>query len=446
MLKEREQWKSRLGFILAATGSAVGLGNVWRFPFVAGEQGGAAFLVIYLIAVAFIGYPLMVTEISIGRKTQRNPIGAFKALAPNTPWWIVGGVSVLAGFIILSYYSVIAGWSLAFIIESIAGFPEGIEATDQLFGGHKTGIAKPIFYHALFMVIVIGVISAGVVKGIQRVVQWLMPILVVLLLMVVVRSVTLPGASEGIAFLFRPDFSAVSWDTILSAVGQSFFTLSLGMGAIITYGSYLSAKENIPSSSVQVIGADTLIAIISGLAIFPAVFALGFAPDEGAGLVFVTLPAVFAEMPFGGGVGFLFFVLLSIAALTSAISLLEVVVSYFVDEKDWPRKKAAASIGIAAFFVGLLPVLGYSALDHIKFLGMDILDTYDFFADSIMLPLGGALTAAFAGHVWSTKSLMEEANKESKSFRIGSWVGPFLKYIIPIGIIIVMIAGIIEVL
>ncbi|ACB84290.1 sodium-dependent transporter [Natranaerobius thermophilus] len=444
MPDQREQWKSKLGFVLAAAGSAVGLGNVWRFPFVTGEEGGAAFLIIYIIAIIIIGYPLMVTEISLGRHTQRNPVGAFKSIAPNTPWWLVGALSVLTGFVILSYYSVIAGWSLSYIVKSLAGFPIGIEATEQLFGEHTTSLFEPIFYHFLFMAIVVGVISAGVVKGIQRVVTFLMPVLVVLLLAVVIRAVTLPGAGEGLAFLFRPDFSAVSWDTILAAIGQSFFTLSLGMGAILTYGSYLSKNDEIPNSSVQVIGADALIAIISGMAIFPAVFALGFDPGEGPGLVFVTLPAVFAEMPVGGLFGFLFFVLLSIAALTSAISLLEVVVAYFVDEKQWPRKKASATIGLVAFIVGLFPVLGYSALDHVTFMGMDILDTYDFIADSIMLPLGGAMIAFFAGHVWGTRNVMEEANKSATGIRIGDWAAPLLKYIIPIGVIIVMIVGIIE--
>lgn len=445
MPEEREQWKSKLGFILAAAGSAVGLGNIWRFPFVAGEEGGAAFLIIYLVAIVLIGYPLMVSEISLGRFTQRNPAGAFKAIAPKSSWWLVGILSVLTGFTILSYYSVIAGWSLSYIFKALSGFPEGVEAADAMFGEHITGLMEPIFYHLIFMLLCVGVISAGVVKGIQRVVTYLMPILAILIIIVAARSLTLDGAAEGLSFLFAPDFSVVTADTFLAAIGQAFFTLSLGMGAILTYGSYLSKNDDVSGSSVQIIGADLLIAILSGIAIFPAVFAFGFDPADGPGLVFVTLPAVFAEMPAGIIFGTLFFILLSIAALTSAMSLLEVVVAYFVDEKSWQRKKATFIIGAAAFIVGLFPVLGYSALDHVTFAGMDLLDTFDFIADSVMLPLAGALISIFAGHIWGAQNVRDEANRSS-SIQLGTWISPLLKYVIPIAVLIAMITGVIETL
>ena len=444
MPDQREQWKTRLGFVLAAAGSAVGLGNIWRFPYVAGVEGGAAFLILYVICIIFIGYPVMITEISMGRTTQRNPVGAFKALAPNTPWWVVGGIGVLTGFVILSYYSVIAGWSLSYIFKAIGGFPVGIEGTEGLFIGHITGVAEPIIYHLIFMALTVGIIAAGVVKGIQKVVELLMPVLAILLLVVVFRAVTLPGAGEGLAFLFRPDFSQITAETFLAAIGQSFFTLSLGMGAIITYGSYLSKKDEVPNSAIQIIGADTGIAILAGIAIFPAVFALGFEPGAGPGLVFVTLPAVFAEMPAGGLFGFLFFLLLTIAALTSAISLLEVVVAYFVDEKNWPRKKAAVVLGAVIFVVGLPPVLGYSVWSGATTFAGDLLDTYDFIADSVMLPLGGALTTIFAGHVWGAKNVADSANEGANKLKIGLWIEPFLKYVIPIGVIVVMLFGIYE--
>ncbi|OWZ83633.1 sodium-dependent transporter [Natranaerobius trueperi] len=438
----REQWGSKLGFVLAAAGSAVGLGNVWRFPFATGEHGGAAFLFLYLIAVVLIGYPLMVTEISLGRKSRKNPIGTYKNLAPDTPWWLVGGLGVITGFVLLSYYSVIAGWSLSYIFRSLGGFPEGIDAANIMFETHISGLLEPILYHLIFMVITVGVISAGVVKGIQKVVEMLMPVLAILLVAVVFRSVTLEGAREGISFLFRPDFSAVTAKTFLSVIGQSFFTLSLGMGAIITYGSYLSNKDDIPTSSIQIIGADTLLAIISGLAIFPAVFALGFDPGEGPGLVFVTLPAVFAEMPLGGIFGVLFFILLTIAALTSAISLLEVVVAYVIDEKNWPREKAALTVGGVIFLIGLPPILGYSVWSEATTFAGNILDTYDFIANSVMLPLGGALTSIFAGHALGSKNIVEEANKGATSVKIGNWVAPLLRYVIPISVLVVMLFGI----
>ncbi len=448
MVNGREHWASRLGFVLAAAGSAVGLGNIWRFSYVTGEEGGAAFLIIYLITIFLIGYPLMVTEISLGRNTQKNPVGAFKSLAPGSPWWLVGALGVITGFVILSYYSVIAGWSLAFMVNSLGGFPEGIEAAEGMFIGHITGIAAPVIYHAIFMALTAGVIAAGVVKGIQRTVKYLMPVLAVLLVLVVLRSVTLEGAGEGIAFMFAPDFGEVTWTTILRAVGQSFFTLSLGMGAILTYGSYLSNQDEIPGSSIQIVGFDTILAIVAGLAIFPAVFAFGFDPGDGPGLVFVTLPAVFAEMPLGTLFGFLFFLLLSIAALTSAISLLEVVVAYVIDEHNWPRSMAAIVVGIIIFVVGIPPILGYSAWSGFEFAGtgMDILDTYDFFADSIFLPLGGVLTAIFAGYVWGARNVVDEANRGLPSFRIGMWIAPLLMIVIPLGVLAAMVFGIYETL
>ncbi|MGM0421153.1 MAG: sodium-dependent transporter, partial [Bacillota bacterium] len=243
-LFEREHWTSRLGFVLAAAGSAVGLGNIWRFPYVTGTNGGAAFLVLYLIAIIFIGYPVMVTEMTLGRKSQRNPVGAFKSLAPDTPWWLVGGLGVLTGFVILSYYSVVAGWSLAYIFKAIGGFVPDMAFAD-LFVEHISGVGVPIFWHAVFMALTIGIISAGVVDGIQRAVKILMPVLFVLLLVLIGRSLTLEGAGAGLEFFLTPDFGAITAQTFMDAIAQAFFTLSLGMGAMITYGSYLSEKDNI---------------------------------------------------------------------------------------------------------------------------------------------------------------------------------------------------------
>ncbi len=439
-LQQREHWTTRLGFILAAAGSAVGLGNIWRFPYVTGTQGGAAFLVIYLIAIIFIGYPVMITEMTLGRKTQRNPVGAFKALAPNTPWWLVGALGVFTGFVILSYYSVVAGWSLAYIFRAISGFTPDMDFADE-FVGHITGVGVPIFWHAVFMLLTIGIIASGVVKGIQRAVKTLMPILFVLLLVLIVRALTLEGAGEGLSFYLRPDFGAVTATTFNDAIAQAFFTLSLGMGAIITYGSYLSDQDTIGDNAAWVVGLDTGIAILAGFAIFPAVFALGLSPDAGPGLTFITLPGVFAEMPLGSFFGFLFFVLLSIAALTSAISLLEVVVAWIVDEHGWARKKAAIVLGAIIFLVGIPPVLGYSTWDGFEFLGFDVLDTYDWFANSIFLPLGGLLTAIFAGYVWKARNLQEEANRVEGGINVGDWYGFMIKIIVPIAIAVIMIVG-----
>lgn len=442
---QREQWGSRLGFILAAAGSAIGLGNIWRFPYVTGTNGGAAFLIIYLAAIVLIGYPMMVTEVGIGRKTQRNPVGAFKTLAPDTPWWLVGALGVLSGFVILSYYSVVAGWSVAYVFKSLAGFSAEMEFAD-LFIGHITQVGEPIIWHAIFMALCVGIIAAGVVNGIQRWVKLLMPVLAVLLVVVAIRSLTLPGAGAGVAFYLRPDFSAVTGATFLAAIGQSFFTLSLGMGAMITYGSYLKREDTVPGNSAYVVAADTGIAIIAGFAIFPAVFALGLEPGAGAGLTFITLPAVFAEIPAGSFFAFLFFLLLSIAALTSAISLMEVVVAWITDEKGMARRKASVLVGLVCFIVGIPTVLGYSVLGDFSFLGFDMLDTYDWIANALMLPIGGLLTAIFAGYVWTSRKAQEDFNTPPSRLVLGNWYGVLIKYVVPVGIVIVLVFGIIDVL
>ncbi len=436
-LQQREHWSTRLGFILAAAGSAVGLGNIWRFPYVTGTQGGAAFLLIYLIAIILIGYPVMVTEMTMGKVTQRNPVGAFKKLAEDTSWYLVGGLGVLTGFVILSFYSVVAGWSLHYMVESITGLAAGADY-EALFGEHISSVGLPIFYHAIFMFMTAAVIAAGVVKGIQKAVKTLMPILFVLLVILIFRSVTLEGAAEGLSFYLAPDFGEVGIGTLNDAIGQAFFTLSLGMGAIITYGSYLSKDENIGDNAAWVVGLDTLIAIMAGFAIFPAVFALGLDPATGPGLTFVTLPAVFSEMPLGSFFGFVFFVMLSISALTSSISLLEVVVAWIVDEHNWARKKAAIFMGVVIFLTGIPPVLGYGPWDGFEFFGMDILDTYDFFADSIFLPLGGLLTAVFAGHVYTARKLRDKANEVEGKIFVGDWFDPLIKYVVPIAIAVII--------
>ncbi len=436
-MKERENWTSKLGFILAASGSAIGLGNIWRFPYITGTNGGAIFLLIYLAVIFLIGYPIIVSEMTIGKKTQKNPIGAFKSLAPNSPWWLVGGLGVLTGFIILSYYSVVAGWAMSYVFKSFNSFTAGTNFTN-LFTNHISSTTIPIIWHALFMFLTIIVISAGVVKGIQKVVKVLMPLLLFIIAILIIRSLTLHGASEGLAFYLKPDFSKITIETFIAAISQSFFTLSLGMGCMITYGSYLSNKENINDSAAYVIGFDTLFALLAGLAIFPAVFALGFDPGAGPGLTFITLPAVFAEMPLGQIFGALFFILITIAALTSSISLLEVVVAYMVDEKNWNRKKAAQIMGVLIFLAGIPTILGYSKLSGFSFLGMDVLDTYDWLTNSIFLPVGGLLTSIFVGYVWKAKNAAKEANKVKGRIKMGKWYGFLIRYIVPVAIFIIL--------
>ncbi|MGM0409537.1 MAG: sodium-dependent transporter [Bacillota bacterium] len=440
-MKKRENWTSNLGFILAAAGSAIGLGNIWRFPYVTGTNGGAAFLLIFVGAIILTGFPVIVAEISLGRETQKNPVGAFKKIAPNTPWWLVGALGVFTGFVILSYYSVVAGWSLAYIFKAIGGFSAGSDFA-AMFNSHISGFATPVAWHALFMLITVLIIRAGVVNGIQKAAKTLMPVLFFILIALVIRALTLEGSVEGLSFYLKPDFSKVSSQTFTDAIAQAFFTLSLGMGAMITYGSYLSKKENVTDNAVYIISFDTLIAVLAGLAIFPAVFALGFSPSAGPGLVFITLPGVLAKMPLGSFFGFLFFLLLSISALTSAISLLEVVVAYFVDEFDITRKKAAQIMGFIIFLVGIPPILGYSTLSDFSFMGLDVLDTYDWIANNVFLPLGGLFTAIFAGYVWEAKNMIKETNKGAGKIKIGKFYKILLKYIAPVSIFIIMVVNI----
>lgn len=441
---DREHWASRVGFILAAAGSAVGLGNIWRFPYMTGEHGGAAFIVIYLLAVFLLGYPLMVNETILGRASQRNPVGAFKVLASGTPWWLVGALGVFTGFIILSYYLVVAGWSVAYIYKVVIAInTPGID-NEQVFKNHITSLWQPIIWSAFFMLLTIGIIASGVVKGIQRWSLILMPVLFFILLILIARSVTLPGASEGLLYYLKPDFSEVSGRTFLGAISQAFFSLSLGMGVFITYGSYLKGHDDIPGSAAWIIGLDTLVALMAGFIIFPAVFALGFEPGAGPGLVFITLPAVFAQMPLGMFFGVLFFILLAIAGLTSSISLLEVVTAWLIDEKGWTRGKASVLMGIVIFVVGIPAALGYSIWNGFSFpgLGTDILDTYDWFANSVFLPAGGLLAAIFTGYVWGTKRAAEEANKGKTGLAIGKLWSFLIRYIVPLLIAVIMIMGI----
>lgn len=441
----RENWASRLGFILAAAGSAVGLGNIWRFPYVAGENGGAVFIIIYLVIILLIGYPLMVTEAVLGRNSKRNPVGAFKAIAPQSMWWVAGAVGVFTGFLILSYYSVVGGWSLAYVVMAVTGEFAGEVDHAELFGNYVGRTWAPLLGHVVFMALTVGIIAGGVVKGIQRWVQYLWPLMGVLIVILIIRAVTLEGSGEGLAFLFSPDFSAVSGRTFLDAIAQAFFTLSLGMGVFITYGSYLSDRDNIPGSAVSVIGMDTGIAILAGIVIFPAVFAFGFDPGDGAGLAFITLPAVFAEMPLGVFFGTLFFVLLTVAALTSAISLLEVVAAWLIDEKGWARSKAAVFLGVVIAVVGIPASLSMGAWSSVEIPNIgNLFDTYDWFANSILLPLGGLLTAIFAGWVWTAKSALDEANKGGAGLKIGNWYGPVIRYLVPLAILVVMVVGIVD--
>ncbi|MBN1300406.1 MAG: sodium-dependent transporter [Melioribacteraceae bacterium] len=446
----REQWGSKLGFILAAAGSAIGLGNIWKFPYVAGENGGAAFILIYLVCAAIIGLPVLIAEVLIGRTTNRNPVGAFKLLSGSKFWTAVGGMGVIAGFIILSYYAVIAGWSLGYIVEAIKGefnnFPEPAQAGEH-FNSLVGSLPWIIGYFALFMSLTMWFVLSGVQKGIEKGSKIMMPVLFILLIILMVRGLTLDGASEGLEFLLKPDWDHVNAQTVLIALGQAFFTLSLGMGAMLTYGSYMSKKDNLFTSGFQIVILDTAIALIAGIAIFTAVFATGLAPNVGPGLIFHTLPVVFLKMPGGYIFAIVFFILLTIAALTSAISLLEVITAYFVDEKRWSRKKAVYVFGTVTFLIGLPSALSFNVLSDFHLLGLNFFDLADYLSSNILLPLGGMLLSVFVGYVWGfDKALIELKRGAEKIFEryplfIKLWQ-LFVKYFAPVLIFLVLLHSI----
>ncbi|HMA76706.1 MAG TPA: sodium-dependent transporter, partial [Candidatus Krumholzibacteriaceae bacterium] len=329
-VSKRGQWGSNIGFILAAAGSAIGLGNIWRFPYVVGENGGGAFLIIYLFCILLLGLPVMLAELTLGRYSRKNPVGAFESIRPRTPWKIVGFLGVITGICILSYYSVIAGYTLGYIGKTLAGN----HADFQSFSSNPF---SAISLFIIFTVITVLVVQGGIKNGIERWAKILMPLLLFLMIALIIRSVTLEGAGKGLVFYFKPDFSKVTGHTFLAAMGQAFFSLSLGMGCMITYGSYLPENSNLLLNGTSVALFDTLIALMSGLLIFPALFASGMDPAAGPSLVFEVLPKIFSSIPGGSIIGASFFLLLSIAALTSTISLLEVATAYFVDEKGWVR-------------------------------------------------------------------------------------------------------------
>ncbi len=443
---QRDGFSSRLGIIAAAAGSAIGLGNIWKFPYITGVYGGAAFILVYLVCIALIGLPVMLSEFLIGRRAQANAIGSFKKLRPNTPWYFTGWLGFAAAFIILSFYGVVAGWTMDYVFRAIMGAFSG-QTPDQLgamFGGMISDPIRPIIWQVIFMIITAGVILGGVKDGIERYTKILMPLLLVIIIILDVRAITLPGASEGLKFLFAPDFSKLSGEAIMSALGHAFFSLSLGMGTMITYGSYIGKKENLGETALQVTIADTAIALLAGLAIFPAVFAFGIEPGAGPGLVFITLPNVFNQMPGGYIFGILFFVLLTVAALTSSVSILEVVVAYFTEDLKMNRAKATWTATGIITILGAIESLTNGVWSGFK-LPWVIGEPLGFFDWMItlsdhMLPIGGFFIALFVGWGMQPKDLEDEVTNgglvSAKWFNIFLWL---TRVVAPIAILIVIL-------
>jgi NSS family neurotransmitter:Na+ symporter len=433
----RLHWSSRFGFILAAAGSAVGLGNIWKFPYITGVYGGGAFVIVYLGCVLVVGLPLMIAELMIGRRAQQNPVGAFQELhRPGSSWQLVGWLGVASGFVILSYYSVVAGWAIAYFFKSLVGFSGTAEQIRGQFGDLVSSPGASIGWHTLFMAATIGIGLGGVRHGIERWSKILMPALIALLVGLMVYGLFgTEGGSQAIAFLFKPDFSKLSAEGFLSALGHAFFTLSLGMGAMITYGSYMGRKARILRDAVTISFLDTLIALLAGLAIFSLVFAYGLEPAQGPGLIFQTLPVLFADI--GPWVSVPFFVLLTFAALSSSISLLEVVVSYFIDKRGWTRTRATLILGSSIYLLGLLCA---TATLVVPFRGSSqgFLDIFDFISTNYMLPIGGMLTCLFAAYIMKDKVRAEEFGSSGLLYKV---MVVLLKFVTPIAVLMVILHG-----
>jgi neurotransmitter:Na+ symporter, NSS family len=438
----REQWGSRFGFIMAAAGSAVGLGNVWRFPYVAGENGGSAFVLVYLGIVLVFGLSLVMAEMLLGRTTQRNPVGAFRSLG-GRHWAGAGFLGVITGFVILSFYVVVAGWTLAYLYFTLSG---GLQTTDAAtlsahFNGFVSSHYAPIWSAALFMALVGVIVAGGIGSGIERANKVLMPLLFVLLLILVGRAVTLPGAEDGLRFILVPDFSKVDAGTFLSATAQAFFSLSIGMGTMLTYGSYLKNDVHLPSTTFTIVLLDVVAASLAGLMVLPAVFAYGLDPSAGPGLTFITLPAVFAAMPLGTVFGALFFTLLAIAALTSAVSILEPVIAYFVDEHGLPRRRVVIVASLVCLLLAVPASLSFGPLADATLGGRTFFDWMDFLANTVMLPLGGLLVALFIGWRWSDPARHHLSNEGRLHLPwLGAWIA-VLRYLAPIGVAAVVISN-----
>ncbi len=447
------QWSGRWAFILAATGSAVGLGNIWKFPYITGENGGGAFVLVYLLCIAIIGIPIMIAEIMLGRRGRRSPINTMRHLAfeeqASRSWKYLGWSGVVAGFLILSYYSVIAGWALAYIFRTASGTFSGATAdgVSSIFSELVSDPERLLAWHTIFMVLTLIVVSRGVRSGLEKAVRYLMPALFIILLILVGYAMDTDSFARGVSFLFTPDFSKLTWESVLVALGHAFFTLSLGMGAIMVYGSYLPKKTSIVKTALIIAGMDTLVALLAGMAIFPIVFSNGLEAGSGPGLIFQTLPIAFGHMPGGAFFGSLFFVLLSFAAWSSAISLIEPLVAWMVENHGYSRVSATIWAGLGTWLLGLCSILSFNIWSDVNplsfisaFEDKTIFDLLDGLTANIMLPLGGLLIALFAAWQMRSTTCQEELGlKDGMIFK--GWYF-LIRFVSPVAVIIVFLNAI----
>ncbi|VEI08638.1 sodium-dependent transporter [Kurthia zopfii] len=439
-MSNRDQFASKIGFILAAAGSAIGLGAIWKFPYMAGTNGGSVFILLFILCTLVIGLPILVAEFMIGRRGKSDAVTSFKKQAPGKPWFLTGWMGFIFSAIILSFYSVVGGWILSYLIRSVS-FRLSSNEKDffaNLFTDLTMNTWEVIIAQGAFLLIIILIISSGIQNGVEKASKWMMPLLFIFFVILAIRSLTLDGAMDGVKFMFVPDWSYLTGKTFLLALGQAFFSLSVGVAAMLTYASYLKRDVNLGSSALNVAWMNIGISILAGLVIFPAVFALGFTPDQGPGLVFIIIPAVFQQIPFGSIFVIFFFILLLFATITSAIAMLEIVVATAMGDKYNQRKKFAWICGIGIFIIGIPSALSFGILSDVKIFGRSIFDFADFVTSSIGMPIGALLVAIFAGYQLKRAEQMEELPVKPWIFNIWRIL---VRYVAPIAIIIVFIQG-----
>lgn len=443
----RVSWGSKLGFIFAVVGSAVGLANIWRFPYIVGQNGGAAFIFVYLMCLLLIGFPVFMSEILIGRTTQTSPSGAFEALGHSRKWGWAGKMTIATGFLVSSFYSAVAGWILGYLVEAIKGNVSSFQSTSQAISHYEGLMGSPLWgvtFHFAFIAICTAVLFLGVRSGIERGNKIMMPMLFAVLILLAGWGLTMPNADKGLSFLLTPEWSALTPMAILTALGQAFFTLSLGQGTMVTYGSYLNKKENLISSCLPIVAMDTLVSILAAVAVFTIVFSVQLEPDSGPGLIFHTLPWAFSQIPFGHVIAVLFFLLIVIAALTSEISAMEPTIAYLIDEWGWNRNRAVAACAIGAFLLGIPSALSFSLLEEYKLAGMNFLELMDFLATGILIPIGGLFAVVLVGWKWGIGNALKSMKEGAETtFTKNPWLGKYFwfcfKYSAPILIGLILI-------
>jgi NSS family neurotransmitter:Na+ symporter len=441
-MKENQQWSSKLGFILSAAGSAIGLGAIWKFPYIAGVSGGGAFFFIFLLFTILLGLPLLLAEFAIGRSTQSDAIESYKKIAPDSKWYSIGYLGMITCFILLSFYSVIGGWIILYLVKAISGELNGLNQQQfgELFGATISNPLLSVGAHLVFMIITIAVVAKGVQNGIERTSKFMMPALFLLFIVLIFRSITLEGAMEGVQFLFYPDFSKLTSEAILAALGQSFFTLSVGVSVMLTYSSYLPKDSNLPQSAISIVGMNIFIVVMAGLAIFPGVFTFGLKPDAGPVLLFNVLPTVFNQMAFGMIFFVAFLLLFLFASLTSAFSMLEIIVSVIAKGDANKRIKWSWIIGLTIFAVGVPSALSFGIWSEVSIFGKSIFDAADYLVSNILMPIGALLISIFVPLKMKKSMLYSElANGSSLSKGLFNTWFFLMRYVAPIAIFLVLL-------